>query len=325
MRRVLSAAAIIALLSGAAVAAPLVQTGSIHLGAVGGPIADLNIDYANQRLFVLEPGAGALAVADLGSGTLVQTVTGLNDPRGLARAPTDNRLYVSTAQGKLQIFAGVPLKPEGEIDVGPNPGPLHYDAGSERIYLDFAGRKIGIIDSTHNKHWENIRLDGSPGPMALEDLGSRIFAAALDEPRILVADRDGNRQIGSWSTGAAGAAAALALDEDAGRLVAAFGKPPALAWFDLQDGTLKGQAPTCAEPGELLADPGHRRIYLTCADGSIQVFARGADGGYADIGSIATAKGAVAAVLVPTSGRLYLGVPAEAGRPAEIRIYAPAG
>jgi hypothetical protein len=306
-------------------AAPLTEVGGIPLGDVKGPIADLGIDYANQRLFVIEPGEGALAVVDLAAAKIGQTVTGLAEPRGLARAPTDNRLYVSTSAGKLMIYAGAPLKAEGSVDVGANPGLLYYDAGSERIYLDLAGRKIAIIDSTHNKHWDNIRLDAEPGAMALEDGGSRIFIAALGEPRILVADRDGNKQTGSWSTGANGAAASIALDEDGGRLLAAFRQPGVMAWFDLADGSLKGSIPGCAEPGQLIADSFRHRAYLTCADGKIQVFSRDPAGAYTDIGSVPTEKGAIKAVLVPTSGRLYLGIPAEAGHGAEIRVYAPAG
>ena len=323
----LTAAALFGFLASAAVAeaAPLTQVGSIPLGDAKGAIGTLTIDYANQRLFVLEPAAGTLAVLDLAGGKLAQSVTGLKDPRGLARAPTDNRLYVSTGDGKLKIYAGTPLRAEKDLDIGANPGPLYYDAGSERFYMGYGGRKIAIIDSTHNKHWENIRLDAAPGPLALEDQGSRIFIAAAGEPRILVADRDGNKQTGSWRTSGSEAAAAIGLDEDGARLLAAFRQPAELAWLDLNDGALKGRAAACAEPGQILSDGSRRRAYLTCGDGRIKVFERDSSGGYADIGSVETAKGAVAAVLVPTSGRLYLGVPAEGGRAAEIRIYAPAG
>ena len=326
MVRVLTAAAVLAGLAfGRAEAAPLTQIGSIPLGDAKGAIADLGMDYANQRLFVLEPDAGTLAVVDLEGAKIAQSITGLADPRGLARAPTDNRLYVSTSGGKLMIYQGAPLKAEGSVEVGTNPGMLHYDAGSERIYLGLGGRKVAIIDSTHNKHWDNIRLDAEPGPLVLEDNGSRIFVGAAGEPRILVADRDGNKQTGSWSTSPNGPAEAVALDEDGGLLLAAFRQPAAIAWFDLNDGSLKGTAPACAEPGQLLTDDSRHRAYLICGDGKIQVFARDAAGAYAEIGSVPTDKGAVAALLVPTSGRLFLGVPAEAGHGAEIRIYAPAG
>jgi DNA-binding beta-propeller fold protein YncE len=309
----------------AAEAAPLTQIGSIPLGDAKGPIAELGIDYANQRLFVLEPEAKALAVADLASAQLAQTLPGINDPRGLARAPTDDRLFVATGSGKVMIYAGVPLKAEGSLDLKGTPGPLYYDASNERIYLGLSGRKIAMIDTTHNKHLDNIRLDAEPGPLALEDNGSRIFIGAVDDPRILLVDRADNKQSGSWSTGADGAPAALGLDEDGGRLLAAFRQPAVLAWFDLNDGTAKGSVPACAEPGQLLVDGGRHRVYLTCGEGKVEVFGRDASGAYAEVGSIPTAKGAISAVLVPTSGRLFVGVPAESGHGAEIRIYAPAG
>lgn len=307
-----------------AVGDSLSKVGSIGLGVVSGPINGLALDYANQRLFVLEGGAGRLVVIDLAAGSVSQTIQGLAAPTGLARAPAENRLYVGTGEGKIAVYFGVPLAPQTGISIGPDLGPLHYDPGSERIYLRFGAKKIAILDTTHNKHWQDIRLDGRPGPLVLEDGGSRAFIGAVGEKRIIVADRDGNKQTGSWTTGDYADAVTLALDEEAGRLVAAFQEPAGLAWFDLTDGTLKGQAEACAKPGQLLADASRSTIYLTCADGRIDQFHRDATGNYAKTGSIDTVAGATAALLVPITGRIYLAVPSVNGQPAEIRIYAPA-
>ncbi len=308
-----------------AVGEPLNKVGSIALGVVAGPISGLALDYANQRLFVLESGAGRLAVIDLAASTVSQTIEGLAAPTGLARAPADDRLYVGTGEGRIAIYSGVPLVPQTGISLGPDLGPLHYDAGSERIYLGFGAKKIAILDTTHNKHWQDIRLDGRPGPLVLEDGGTLAFIGAVGEKRILIADRDGSKQTGSWTTGDNSDAVALALDEDANRLIAAFRQPAGLAWFDLADGTLKGRSDACAKPGQLLSDGSRGTIYLTCADGQIDIFHRDAAGNYAKSGSVNTVAGATAALLVPISGRIYLAIPSVDGRPAEIRIYAPAG
>ncbi len=307
-----------------AAAEQLSQIGSIGLGIVAGAINGLALDYANQRLFVLEGGAGRLVVVDLVAGAVSQTLSGIAAPQGLARAPADNRLYVATGEGKLVVYAGVPLKPQAGLSLGLDLGALHYDAGSERIYVDLGSKKIAIVDTTHNKHWEDIRLDGKPGPLALEDGGSRIFVGAVADKRILVADRDGNKQSGAWSSGDNADPAALALDEDGGRLVAAFRHPAGIAWFDLTDGALKGRIDACADPGQLLADSGRSVVYLTCGEGHIEIFRRDGSGNYAKAGAIDTVVGATAALLIPTSGRFYLAVPSTDGRPAEIRIYAPA-
>ena len=306
-----------------ALADPLTQIGSFPLGSVRGAIDDLAFDFAHQRLFVLESGAGRIAAVDLAAGTVVQTLTGLADPSSIARDPEDDRLYVGTSAGRLDAFQGDPLKPAPGIAMGPDIGPLHYDPGSERVYFAFEARKIAIVDTTHNKHWDDIQLNGRPGPLALEDDGTLIFVGAIGEGRILVADRLDNKQTASWATPSFSDPAALAIDASAGRLLAAFRNPASLAWFDLADGTPKGSVPACADPGRLLVDEDRGRIYLTCASGSVEIYGRDSTGSYAKQGSIETGPGAAAALLFPTSGRLYVAVPASAGHAAEIRIYEP--
>ncbi len=327
-RRALSslplAAALVAVLSQPAQADPLNKVSSIELGDVPGSITALTLDYANQRLFVLEGSAGRLFVVDLAASKVSQTIDGLAAPTGMARAPTENRLYIGTGDGKVAVYSGVPLVAETGIALGPDLGALQYDASNERVYLPFGAKKFAILDATHNKHWDDIRLDGRPGAFALEDGGTRAFIAAVGEKRIMVADRDGNKQTGSWATGDYGDAVSLALDEEAGRLVVAFRQPGAIAWFDMADGSMKGHADACAKPGQLLADSSRGTLYLTCGDGTIETFKRDASANYAKSGSMTTAPGAAAALLVPLSGRVYLAVPSSSGQPAEIRIYDPA-
>lgn len=327
-RRALSslplAAAFAAFLSQPAQADPLNKVGSIELGNVPGSMTALTLDYANQRLFVLEGSAGRLFVVDLGASKVSQTIDGLAAPTGMARAPTENRLYIGTGDGKVAVYSGVPLVPETGIALGPNLGALQYDASNERVYLPFGAKKFAILDATHNKHWDDIRLDGRPGTFALEDGGTRTFIAAVGDKRIMIADRDSNKQTGSWATGDFGDAASLALDEEAGRLIVAFRQPAAIAWFDLTDGSLKGHADACAKPGQLLADSSRGALYLTCGEGTIEAFKRDASGNYSKSGSLNTAPGATAALLVPLSGRVYLAVPSSSGKPGEISIYDPA-
>ncbi len=319
------AAALAALGSSTASAQTLKQTGSIPLGSVAGAINGLALDFANQRLFVLESGAGQLAVVDLAANRVSQTIDRLDAPKGLARAPTENRLYIANGDGKVLIYVGAPLKAETEIPLGQELGAIHYDAGSERMYLPFGDSKVAIFDATHNKHWNDTRLDGRAGPLALADASTLMYIGAAGDKRIMVADRDNNKQAGSWPTGDYADPVALDLDEDAGRLLAAFDKPAGLAWFDLADGSMKGHADSCPRPGQLLTDGSRGAVYLTCADGSIEIFHRDAAGNYAKSGSVATGAGALAAVMVPLSGRVFLAVPASATQAAEIRIYEPAG
>ena len=261
-------------------AAPLALVGSIPVGPVVGQITDLEFDYANQRLFVLELDSSAIAVIDLPSETITQALGGLKTPRGLAHEPPNGQLYLALGDGKLVVLQGAPLRRTASLNIGSDLGPPYYDASSTRVYIAYDHRAISVIDTAHNKTLGSIDLDGDPGPLAFETLGTRLFAGAVGEKRILVGDRAAGKQLGSWSTGDSGEAVALALDEDAGVLVVAFRHPTDFAWFDLTGGGFRGQIEACAKPAGLLVDSIRARFYLICAEGRIEVFQRG-DGGLA--------------------------------------------
>jgi hypothetical protein len=103
----------------------------------------------------------------------------------------------------------------------------------------------------------------------------------------------------------------------------AFRQPSGLAWLDLTGGSLKGRIEACAEPARLIIDSLRTRVYLTCGEGRIEIFRRGAGGNYSKIGTIDTQTEATASLLTPAGDKLYLAVPSSAGRSAEIRPYAP--
>ena len=118
-----------------ALAALLTPAGSIPLGFPKGAISDLGFDYANRRLFALEPDAAKLVVVDLLGGAVSQTLRGLWAPQGLAHEPPNGQLYVALGGGQLAVFQGVPLQRTATIPIGPNLGPPSYDAGTTQVYF----------------------------------------------------------------------------------------------------------------------------------------------------------------------------------------------
>ena len=87
----LAAVGVLALATAAPAPAPLLTAaGVIPLGVPKGEISDLAIDYADRRLFVLERDAGGVAVVELPSGVVTQTLSRLPSPRGLAHEAPNN-------------------------------------------------------------------------------------------------------------------------------------------------------------------------------------------------------------------------------------------
>ncbi len=67
----------------------------IPLGEVKGRIDHLALDLEHQRLFVAELGNGSVGVVDLASRRVVQRLSGLEEPQGIAWSTATQRLYVA--------------------------------------------------------------------------------------------------------------------------------------------------------------------------------------------------------------------------------------
>jgi hypothetical protein len=92
--------------------------------------------------------------------------------------------------------------------------------------------------------------------------------------------------------------------------------------FATQTGKLEGSFDTCRDADDVFVDARRRRIYVSCGEGVIDVFAQ-AGGGYQRTARIATVAGARTSLFVPANDRLYLGVRAAASEPAAIWVFRP--
>jgi len=93
--------------------------------------------------------------------------------------------------------------------------------------------------------------------------------------------------------------------------------------FSLADGSAMAPIATCGDIDDLFVDPKRDRVYVSCGEGFLDVFA--AEGAsYRRIAHIASAAGARTSLFVPELDRLLLAVPAEAETPAAIWIFRPA-
>ena len=112
-RHGLAAAALAALTVGPAFAqeaAPLRLVQTIPLPNVVGRIDHLAVDLKGQRLFVAALGNNTVEIVDLRSGTWVRSLTGFQEPQGVAFIEGLGKLFVSNGgTGAVNIFGGESL------------------------------------------------------------------------------------------------------------------------------------------------------------------------------------------------------------------------
>ena len=294
----------------------------IPLGDIRGRIDHLAVDLGRQRLYIAELGNDSVGVVDIKERKTIRTLTGLQEPQGIAHVPSTDMVYVANAKdGSVRLFKGSDLTPVGKLALGDDADNVRVDDSAHHVFVGYGSGALAMIDSSTHAKVGDIALDGHPESFRLDASGKRIFVNVPDAHEIAVVERARNKQIAAWKTGARFSNYPLALDEQ-GRVLVVFRHPTRLAVFEPQDGRELSAVPTCGDSDDLFVDIQRHRVYVSCGEGFIDVFA-GEGGNYTRVSHITTVSGARTSLFVPEVDRLFLAVRASGSTPASIWIFRP--
>lgn len=305
----------------AAETAPLKLKQVIPLPNISGRFDHFAFDSQNNRLFLAALGNDTLEILDVAAAKRLHSIPGLHKPQGVAFLPESNRIIVGNgSDGTCKSFAGTDyqlIKSIGGMDDADN---VRYEPKSKLIYQGWGDGALAVIDSSLNRVVD-IKLAGHPESFQLESAGPRLFVNVPDERQIVVVDRDRRSVIATWPMKKYQANFPMALDETNHRLFVGCRQPARLVILDTGDGHEIAALPISRDTDDLFYDAAHRRIYISCGEGFIDVIAQREGGNYQALEKIPTASGARTCYFSPERNELYLAAPARLGRTAEIRIY----
>jgi DNA-binding beta-propeller fold protein YncE len=312
-------AAVLAQISGM----PLVLEAKIPLGEVSGRIDHLGIDLKRQRLFVAELGNNSLGVVDLAAGKVLRRISGLSEPQGVAYVPFADSVYVANAgDGSVRVLRGEDLAPTGHIELGEDADNVRVDARRNRVLVGYGKGALAVIDPAIRVKAADIRLKGHPEGFQVDEVGNQIFVNVPDAREIEVVNlaTAANR---SLPTQDFGSNFPMAIDAAAHRVLVAFRSPPTLMALSSEDGHVAAKLETCGDADDVFVDAKRRRVYVSCGEGSVDVFEQ-REAGYARLARVPTVSGARTSLFAPELDRLYVAVRARSNEPAAIWVFRPA-
>jgi hypothetical protein len=115
----------------------------------------------------------------------------------------------------------------------------------------------------------------------------------------------------------------MAIDPDGHRVLVAFRNPPTLVGLSTPNGHVTAEVATCDDADDVFVDAKRRRVYVSCGEGVVDVFAEDA-AGYRRLAPVPTVPGARTSLFVPELDRLYVAVRARSNEPAAIWVFRPA-
>jgi hypothetical protein len=305
-----------------ATVAELTLAETIPLGEAKGRLDHIAIDLPRERLFVAELANNSLAVIDLTAGKPPQRIKGLSEPQGVAYAPETDHLFIANGgTGVVQMRKGDDLALIREIALGEDADNIRLD-GPDRVIVGYGGGGLAVLDAASGEKITDIPLAAHPEAFLPEPGGDRIL---VNEPRALrtaVIARASGQETARWGAPGAAANFPMALDVKGRRLIVVYRMPAQIAAFDTSNGALLSQLATCRDADDVFHDAARDRVYVICGEGAVAVL-DASQGGLHELSRLQTRLGARTGIFAPERDRLFVAVPAHAGRPAEIRAYRP--
>ena len=309
---------------------PLSLEAHIPLPNVKGRIDHFSVDVTGERLFVAAVENHTLEVIDLEARQVVHTIVDLPEPQGVYYdAPTDHLFVACGLDGVTTIFDGTTFQKIATVKFPDDADNIRYDPRSKGVIVGYAGAKqlrkreegtggLGFIDE-NGKKIGDIVIDAHPESFQLEKSGSRIFVNVLDKKEIEVIDGIKRSVLARWPV-SEGDNFPMGLDETNHRLFVGVWKPAQLLVFDTEAGKQVAEGDIAGKTDDLFYDPASRRIYVLTNKGLLEVFEQKDADHYNRVARYPTPLGSQTGLFVPEWGKVFVAVPAQGERKAEVQV-----
>ncbi len=303
--------------------APVILQQSIPLPGVKGKFDHVAIDLVGQRVFIAAKVNDTLEVVDLKNGSRLRSVTGFHEPQGVLYLRDTKQVVVvaNGGNGEVQFLDGSSLNVVHRFPFTADADNLRYDAQARRVYVAAQDGVIGSIDLNTMEKLPEIKLPGHPEAFAIEMGGRRLFVNVPKTDSVLVIDRSKAEVVGRWQLTKAKGNYTMAFDEAHGRLFVGCRNPASVVVLDSNTGLEVATFAVGGETDAMFYDERHGRIYVTGAEGRIDVVEQLDSDHYRALTRIPTGPLARTCLFVPELESLFVPVPEQQQHRAELRIY----
>ena len=310
---------------------PLKLIATLPMPGITGDFDHFAVDLEGNRLFLVAEGHKSVEVFDLQTGKTIHSIPGFDEPHAVLYRGDVNELFVSDGggAGACKILTGDTFKPIKSIPLHPDADPISFDSETKMLYIASGGRdgKLGhsvlsIIDTTKNELVGEIKINSvNIEAMAGEKSGPRLFVNVRDHNQIAIVDRAKRDVAATWTLEGIERNTPMALDEPDHRLFIVGRKPGKLGVLDSESGKMITTVAASDGADDMWFDAERKRIYVSGAEGFVDVFSQKDPDHYEAIAKIPTGFRAKMSVFVPTLNRYYVAVSQHGADPAALMIF----
>ena len=302
-------------------ALPLIAT--IGLPGVSGRIDHLAYDSTTQRIFIAALGNNSVEVVDLKTNKVIHSITGLNEPQGIAFISGKNMLFVANGgNGACDVFNAATYQKITVVQLSGDADNVRYDAVNKKIYAGYGEGAIAIIDAATLKQLADIKLQGHPESFQLDIAAKKIYVNVPDKQQVEVIDLDKQTVVDRWKLTAAKSNFPMALDTANHRLFIVCRHPAKLLVLNAETGKLITTIDADSDADDIFYNQKNRSIYLSCGGGYVDIFKQETPNTYTLVEKVPSRSGARTSLFIPQSNQLIVASPKSFSNDAALLVYA---
>ena len=305
----------------------LVQT--IPMPDIEGRIDHFSIDLKGQRAFLAALAKNTIEVVDLKAGQVTQTLPGFAKPQGVRYVAELNKLFVATGlDGALRTLDGHSLSVVDTANVSLGADAIGYDPRSKQLYVGSGGHDankesgdLTVFNAVTGAKVDAIVTDAHAGGSVVDRRGRNLYVLVPEKSQVVVLDRRTHARVVTWTIPGIQKDVAIDLDERTHRLFLGVRSPASVVVLDSNSGSVVASVETVATLDGLAFDPSTKRIYTSGGEGFVDVTQQKDADHYERVARIPTGPNARTSLFVPEWRRLYVAVPSDKDRSAELLVF----
>jgi DNA-binding beta-propeller fold protein YncE len=266
-------------------------------------------------------GNNSLEIVDINKGKVLHSITGLNEPQGVAYIPQQQEIFIANAgNGDCNFYNAHIFEKTATIHLSSDADDVRYDSINEQIYVGYGEGGIAVIDARSHKQTGDIKLTGHPEGFQLDKKLNKIFINVPDVHQIVVANLSSFKIIATWNTGDYRANFPMTIDTIDHIAFVGYRNPSRLVAMDENSGTVLATANLVSDVDDIYFDEIERKVYASGGSGFITIY-QWQKPEIKQIAKISTRDGARTSLLIPTLKLFILAARANSDHAAELQVY----
>lgn len=294
---------------------------TIPIPGIKGRIDHIDVDPVNKIAYLAALGNNTLEVIDLQKGITLHSISGLDEPQGVAWVSKTKEIFVANGgNGECYFYNANNYQKSATIKLESDADDVRYDLTSNKIYVGYGKGGIAVIDAGSHQQVGDVKLPAHPESFQLDIIHNRIYANIPDANLIAVIDLNKLSVITSWHRMNLSSNFPMAIDSANQEVIVGYRSPATLEINNVEGHSLF-KYPMVNDADDLYYDEIKKRVYVSGGGGTINVFQREDSGNYKQIANIETRHGARTSFFIAELQLYLVAARAGGGKDAALMVY----